>query len=45
MYNPEEEKDTDEINELLEQEEAEDNDPDYQFYITLMTVRKIEGGE
>ena len=36
MYNPEEEKEQEEINELIQQEEIEENNPDYQFYITLM---------
>ena len=42
MYNPEQDKEQEEINELLEMEEAEDNEPDYQFFITLMGGRKNE---
>ena len=36
MYNSEEGKEITELNNLVEQEIREDNNPDYQQYITIM---------
>jgi hypothetical protein len=40
MWQSEQDREQEELDELLEAEELEDDDPDYQFYITLMNGGK-----
>lgn len=45
MWQSEQNREHEELDELIAQDEAEDNDPDYCFYITLMSGTKREAGE